>query len=197
MAGPVADATIDLNGEVPDVPAKDDSALEVEIHAPELQSSRGAVLLIALALIAAVLATVSVILLRSDQGRWDEQAREQDVLVTAHQVAVDLVTLRYDNARDDLDQILTSTTGDFRQQFADVSGSFEKVLGDGQVQSTGQVELAGISKIDDGQATVLAAVTSTVKNTEAPDGERRTYRMRLTLNDIDGDWLVSNVEFVA
>ncbi len=117
--------------------------------------------------------------------------------MTAHQVAVDLVTLRYDNARDDLDQILTSTTGDFRQQFADVSGSFEKVLGDGQVQSTGQVELAGISKIDDGQATVLAAVTSTVKNTEAPDGERRTYRMRLTLDDIDGDWLVSNVEFVA
>ena len=197
MAGPVADATIDMKGEVADVPVEDDSALEVEMHAPGLPSSRGAVVLVALALIVVVLTTVSIVLLRSDQGRWDEQAREQDVLVTAHQVAVDLVTLRYDSARDDLDQILASTTGDFRQQFADVSGSFEKVLGDGQVQSTGQVELAGISKIDDGQATVLAAETSTVKNTEAPDGERRTYRMRLTLDDIDGDWLVSNVEFVA
>ncbi|WP_064444721.1 hypothetical protein [Rhodococcus sp. YH3-3] len=197
MAGPVADATIDMNGEVTDAPAEDHSALEVEMPAPALPSSRGAVVLVALALIVAVLATVSVVLLRSDQGRRDEQARGQDVLVTAHQVAVDLVTLRYGSARDDLDQILASTTGDFRQQFADVSGSFEKVLGDGQVQSTGQVELAGISKIDDGQATVLAAVTSTVKNTEAPDGERRTYRMRLTLDNIDGDWLVSNVEFVA
>ena len=197
MAGPVADATVDMNGEVTDAPTRADSALETEMRAPDRMSSRGAVVLIALALLVAVLATVSVMLLRTDQGRRDEQAQEQDVLVTAHQVAVDLVTLRYDSARDDLDQILASTTGGFRQQFADVSGSFEKVLGDGQVQSTGQVELAGISKIIDGQATVLAAVTSTVKNTEAPDGERRTYRMRLTLDDIDGAWLVSNVEFVA
>ncbi len=68
MAGPVADAIIDMNGEAADVPTKDDSALEADTDAPELQSSRGAVVLIALALVAAILATVAIILLRSDQG---------------------------------------------------------------------------------------------------------------------------------
>ena len=50
---------------------------------------------------------------------------------------------------------------------------------------------------NDNQATVLTAVTSIVKNTEAPEGQQRVYRMKMTLDHTDGRWLVSNVEFVA
>ncbi len=133
------------------------------------------------------------------QSREDREvtARNDAVLSTARAAAVNLVTLRYSSARDDLDRILASTTGDFRNQFSDVSGSFEKVLGDGQVDSTGQVNEAGVVASDESSATVLAAVTSTVKNTQAPDGEERTYRMKISLEHIDESWLVSNVEFVA
>lgn len=45
--------------------------------------------------------------------------------------------------------------------------------------------------------TTLTAVTSVVKNTEAPEGQQRVYRMKMTLDHNDSRWLVSNVEFVA
>jgi Mce-associated membrane protein len=65
------------------------------------------------------------------------------------------------------------------------------------VESTGEIEEAGIVTADDKHAVALAAVTSTVKNTEAPDGEIRVYRMKVTLDVVDDKWLVSDVEFVA
>ena len=71
------------------------------------------------------------------------------------------------------------------------------MLNEGQVESTGEVKSVGIIDATDDHATVLAAVTSTVKNTEAPDGELRVYRMKMILDQVDGRWLVSNVEFVA
>ncbi|WP_141216441.1 hypothetical protein [Rhodococcus sp. 14-2483-1-1] len=149
-----------------------------------------------LVLFVSAVAAATVFTVQSRDGR-EVTARNDAVLSTARAAAVNLVTLRYSSARDDLDRILASTTGDFRNQFSDVSGSFEKVLGDGQVDSTGQVNEAGVVTSDENAATVLAAVTSTVKNTEAPDGEERTYRMKISLEHIDESWLVSNVEFVA
>lgn len=88
-------------------------------------------------------------------------------------------------------------TGPFKAQFDQVAASFSRVLDQGKVQSTGTVKEAGIIRVDDSSATVLAAVSSVVKNTEAPDGQQRVYRMRVSLTGHDDTWQVSNVEFVS
>ncbi|QZS52613.1 hypothetical protein [Rhodococcus opacus] len=131
--------------------------------------------------------------------RSTEAAATRDVTIldTATQMATNLVTLRHQSIDDDIKRVADGTTGPFHDQFATSSGGFGDVLNEGQVESTGEVKSAGIVDSTEDHATVLAAVTSTVKNTEAPDGEMRVYRMKMTLDLVDGHWLVSNVEFVA
>ena len=94
-------------------------------------------------------------------------------------------------------KITNATTGDFRKQFTDGGGSFATVLQQGAVESTGAAREVAIVRADDSSATTIAAVTSTVKNSDVPDGQARVYRMKLSLEKHDGRWLVSNVEFVA
>lgn len=125
------------------------------------------------------------------------EARNNEVLSTASEMSVNFVTMGHSSADSDLARILDGTTGDFRAQFASMADGFRLLLDQGAVQSSGQVVGAGIVEADDDRATVLSAVTSTVKNSEAPDGEIRVYRMKLSLEHSDGRWLVSNVEFVA
>lgn len=194
MAGSVVEPTDEVA--IQDVPVEDSSAESTSTVGNGAGRRLTALCAVLLVLIVSAVAVATVFTVQSRDGR-EVTARNDAVLSTARAAAVNLVTLRYSSAREDLDRILASTTGDFRNQFSDVSGSFEKVLGDGQVDSTGQVNEAGVVTSDENTATVLAAVTSTVKNTEAPDGEERTYRMKISLEHIENSWLVSNVEFVA
>ncbi|MDV7246620.1 MULTISPECIES: hypothetical protein [Rhodococcus] len=160
----------------------------------------GRATLAAVVFLGAIVLAGSVLGLRSwSDWRTTEAAAARDVAVldTATAMATNLVTLRHQSIDEDIKKVADGTTGPFHEQFATSSGGFGDVLNQGQVESTGAVKSAGIVDSTDDHATVLAAVTSTVKNTEAPDGEMRVYRMKMTLDLVDGRWLVSNVEFVA
>lgn len=122
--------------------------------------------------------------------------RNGEIISAAKLVTAGLVSLDYNRADDDLNRIKDTSTGQFRAQFDELAVSFRQVLGQGKVQSTGAVKEAGIVEADADQATVLAAVTSVVKNSEAVDGQQRVYRMRVQLANQDNRWLVSEVEFV-
>ncbi|MFI6362094.1 hypothetical protein ACIBG0_05025 [Nocardia sp. NPDC050630] len=126
-----------------------------------------------------------------------DDSRDHAVLDTARRIAVQLITLDHASAEKNLGAIAADSTGSFRDQWDKISGNFVTVLRNGNVESAGEVKEAGIVAINDSQATVLTAVTSTVKNTEAPEGQQRVYRMKMTLDHTGGRWLVSNVEFVA
>lgn len=129
----------------------------------------------------------------------DRQAdkRDDQVLDVTREVVAGLVSLDYKRSKADLDRIKSVATGAFQQQFGQLSASFEQVLESGEVRSTGSVKEAGIVRADDDSARVLAAVSSVVKNTEAPDGQQRVYRMLVDLERHDDDWKVGNVEFVS
>lgn len=153
-------------------------------------------LLTVIVLVVALLVAVTIMVL--DVRSTDADAtRDALVVDTARQVVVNLTTLNYDSADADIDRILVGTTGSFRDQFTGAQDSFRQVLQSGQVKSSGEVKEAGLISADDDSAHVLVAAASTVKNTDAPDGEIRVYRMNVSLDRIDGSWLVSNVEFVS
>ncbi len=154
----------------------------------------GTLLVVIVALVSVVVCLVAAMSWRS---AVEDDRRDQDVLDVASSMAVNLVTLGQQTADADLARVIDGSTGDFREQFNSAADGFGSLLADGGVNSTGEVKSAGIVEASDERSTVLAAVTSIVKNNEAPDGEVRVYRMKLTLENIDNDWLVSNVEFVA
>lgn len=151
-------------------------------------------LLLVVLILSTVVAAISAL---SAHESGDAEARDRQILDIASTMAVNLVTLGQDSADSDLSRVIDGTTGEFRDQFVSAADGFGALLTDGGVESVGEVKAAGIVESTEEAATVLAAVTSTVKNNEAPDGEVRVYRMKLTLTNVDGAWLVSNVEFVA
>ncbi|MDH6288450.1 hypothetical protein ACNJ7E_38665 [Rhodococcus sp. NM-2] len=193
MAGTTAPVEVE-----PDLDHTGKDATAATADSEVRQSTRGfiatmaAIALVALA--ALVVGGVSWTNLRAEQAA---QSRDEQILETARQVVVNLVTLRHQSVDEDIQRVADGTTGPFREQFTSASGSFGDVLNQGQVESTGEVKEAGLVTSDDEHAVVLAAVTSTVKNTEAPNGEIRVYRMKVSLDSVDGNWLVSDVEFVA
>lgn len=193
MAGTTAQVEVE-----PDLDHTENDAAAATADSEVHKSARGfivtmtAVVLVALA--ALIVGGVSWTNLRAEQSA---QSRDRQVLETARQVVVNLVTLRHQSVEEDIQRVADGTTGPFRDQFTSASGSFGEVLNQGQVESTGEVKETGLVEADDAHAVVLAAVTSTVKNTEAPDGEIRVYRMKVSLDSVDGNWLVSEVEFVA
>ncbi|MGW4774048.1 hypothetical protein ACWEO2_39165 [Nocardia sp. NPDC004278] len=153
--------------------------------------------IIALTIAVLTLGVVSVHLALEVRDNQRDDNRDQAVADTARRIAVQLVSLNHTSAKQNLDTIAADSTGSFRDQWDKISGNFASVLQSGQVESTGEIKESGIVAIDDDHATVLTAVTSVVKNTEAPEGQQRVYRMKMTLDHNDGRWLVSNVEFVA
>lgn len=198
MAGTSAPVEVETHLDHTDVDHDRDDVPATTHDSAERVPTRGFLIGLAATLVIAIAAAVcggiSWTNLRAEQAA---QSRDEQVLETARQVVVNLVTLRHQSVDEDIQRVADGTTGPFRDQFTSASGSFGDVLNQGQVESTGEVKEAGLVEADNDHAVVLAAVTSTVKNTEAPDGEIRVYRMKISLDSVDGNWLVSDVEFVA
>lgn len=150
----------------------------------------------ALCLVAATLAGVGTVLYLQVQDASAEEASRQAVLQAARQVAVDITTVSKDSAQQDVDRLMGAATGSFKDQFGQQAEVFQKVLQQANVSSQGTVREAGVSSVDQDTAVVLAAVSATVKNVDAPTGEQRQYRMRMHLKHEGDRWLVSDLEFV-
>ena len=109
-------------------------------------------------------------------------------------VAEQMVTLTAGNGRQHVDVMLGLATDPFRQQLTGLAAAFEEILRQGQVAADGRVDTTGVESIGNGEAKVLATATTTVRNTEIPDGTPRNYRLVIGLREIDGQWLVSSVD---
>lgn len=150
----------------------------------------------ALAVTAAVLVVLGVVLGLGARADHADAQRREEIVAVARQVVVNVTTLSHETVDQDVANMLSDTTGDFRRQFEDGSSTFADVVREGQVESSGEVRLAGVEQVSEQEGTVLLAVHSTVRNSAAPDGEQRHYRLAVTMQHQEGRWLASNVEFV-
>ncbi|GAC49169.1 hypothetical protein [Gordonia aichiensis] len=148
-------------------------------------------------LVAAGLAAGAVVTGVQHHDRTVAANRHAEVIAATKQAAKNLVTLRYGSADEDVKRIRENATGEFLNQMGDTTGSFSTVLQQGKVESTGEAREVAVLNADKTSATTIAAVTSTVKNAQAPEGQPRVYRMKVSLTNKDNRWLVSNVEFVS
>lgn len=148
---------------------------------------------VGLAVVALLLATlVTVLGVRLATG----SGSDEPALVAARQTATDLLTIDPATADDTLQRLTDGATGEFAGQLDARSGNFAGAIRESEVSSTGTVSAAGVSERGPGRAVVLVAAESTVQNAQVPDGEQRQYRMRLTVEEDGGRWLVSRLEFV-
>lgn len=201
---PVESGSADADGTTTDTAESDAEAEEHgDTTSPESDdaASRGGKRVLAGAIVAVVIAAAAVVasalLWVHDRDGRVADARAADAVATAKSVVSDLTTLNKSTAKTSVDRVLAQTTGDFRQQFSASSSAFQAALDQGQVDSVGRVDAAGLVSADASSAQVLVASSSTVKNSAAPQGEPRFYRMKVSLARNGESWLVSNVEFVS
>lgn len=132
---------------------------------------------------------------RDHQIQHAQEQRESYVQV-ARQAAINLTTISYAQADADVQRIVDSTTGEFRDDFSQRSRPFVDVVKQAQSESEGTVTEAGLESVDGNRADVLLAVSvrTTIAGTAQP--EPRYWRMRISLQRIGDGPKVSNIAFV-
>ncbi|WP_250284053.1 hypothetical protein [Frankia sp. CiP1_Cm_nod2] len=153
--------------------------------------------LVALSVLVVVLVATTVVFSLRWQNGHAVDARRADAVAAARQVALNLTSINFGTADADVNRLVSSATGDFRNLFTQNLDSYVDIVKQNQVVTTGQVTEAGVQDINASIAHIILAVQSTVRNTAVPNGEVRTYRMALQMEHHgDGSWLVSRVDFV-
>lgn len=127
------------------------------------------------------------------------QADEQRKLFlqVGRQGALNLTTIDWQRADDDVQRVLDSATGTFYDDFQKRAQPFVQVVKQAQSKSVGTIAEAGLESESGDEAKVLVAVTVQTSNAGAPEQQPRAWRMRLTVQKTGEDEAkVSNVEFV-
>lgn len=123
--------------------------------------------------------------------------QDQLFVQVARQGAVNLTTIDWAHADADVQRILDSATGNFRDDFSLRSQPFLDVVKKLQSKSIGTIVEAGLESRTGGQAQVLVAVSVKTTMVNQPDPEPRSWRMRISVEKVGNDQAkVSKVSFV-
>jgi Mce-associated membrane protein len=130
------------------------------------------------------------------QARQSDQLREL-FIETGKKGAVNLTTIDHTRAEADVNRILDSATGAFRDDFASRSGPFIDVVQKARSTSSGTVTEAGLESVDGDEGQVLVAVTVATTSLDVSDQPLRYWRMRLTVRKVDDGAKIAKVDFVS
>jgi Mce-associated membrane protein len=123
------------------------------------------------------------------------EAQRNLFVQTAREGAVNLTTISYTEIDADVQRILDSATGAFRDDFQQRSQPFIEVVKAAQSQSEGTVTEAGLESVRRDWARVLVAV-AVKSRTAAGEQSPREWRMRIDVQAVGDGAKVSNVVFV-
>jgi Mce-associated membrane protein len=174
------------------------TASDEDAHAVENAGPRGGVRLALVVGLVTVVAVVGLITWLGGRAHESHQAQQQRQLFiqVARQGAMNLTTIDYTRVDADVQRILDSATGQFRDDFQKRSQPFIDVVRQAQSKSEGTVVEAGLESEQGDQAQVLVAVTVKTSNAGAAEQQPRAWRMRISVQRVGNKAKVSNVEFV-
>jgi Mce-associated membrane protein len=147
-------------------------------------------------------ALVASLALGATRGRDWYAARQTSAanaaaLAAAKQLAINFVTVDYTKVDADVARVKAGATGEFLKSYSTSAADLTKVLVANQTLSTVQRTEAALVSGDQDSAIALVGVVAPTKNTAVPNGETKTYRMRLDLRMVGDTWKVENLEFVG
>jgi Mce-associated membrane protein len=113
----------------------------------------------------------------------------------ARQGALDLTTIDYTHADNDVHRILDGATGKFRADFQSRSQPLVDVVKQARSKSQGTITEAGLESFhqDSAQALLAVAVTTTYAGNQS---DSKAWRMRIDMQKVGNSAKISNVEFV-
>jgi Mce-associated membrane protein len=125
-----------------------------------------------------------------------EQQRSAAFITTARQGVINLTSLDFNKAKEDVQRVLDIATGEFRDDFQRRADDFASVVKDSKAVTEGSVAATAIESMNNDSAVVLVLANERVTNLAGAKDQPRTFRFRVSVVH-DGDELkVSKVEFV-
>lgn len=157
---------------------------------PPRQARRGII-----AALAALVALTAFLGWRDVQVHRDEQLRESMVQAGRDGVLA-LTTIDHERVDDDVQRILDTSTGTFRDDFAQRAESFKDAARKAASKSVGTVVESGFESFDGELGKVLVAMVVMTSNRGAPEQQPKGWRTRVSVIR-DGDaFKVAAVEFI-
>lgn len=203
--GGVADAAADAEGIEP---AAVDAADDIEADVAEPQSlstapQRNARRVVLTVVAATLIVVISLGLL--SVGGWmmwqhhkivGEQQQRAEYAAGASQGVVNLMSLDFNHAKQDVQRIIDSTTGDFKKDFEAQAGDFVKVAESSKAITVATVHATAVQSMTDNTANVLLAVSTRVSNAASKEQQPRSWRLSVDVVRDDGQIKLAKVEFV-
>ena len=124
------------------------------------------------------------------------QAQRSQFLQVARQGALNLTTIDWQHAEDNVHRILDGATGEFYDDFAKRSQPFIEVLKQAQAKTVGTITEAGLESETTDSAQALVAVSVQTSNAGEPEQVPRAWRMRINVQKVGDQVKVSDVGFV-
>lgn len=126
----------------------------------------------------------------------DRQHRAAAFAAGAKQGVVNMTSLDFNKAKEDVQRVIDSSTGEFRDDFQARAADFTKVVEQSKVVTEGTVNATAVESMDGRTALVLVSATSRVTNSPNSKDEPRNWRLRVTVTEEGGQYKMSKVEFV-
>ncbi|GBE67519.1 hypothetical protein MFM001_39810 [Mycobacterium sp. MFM001] len=166
--------------------------------APRRQRARIA----ARALAAAAIVAICALLGASGYMMWHhhtaDQQRQRDAafVAAARQGVVNMMSLDFHKAKEDVQRVIDSSTGEFRDDFQKRAADFTSVVEQSKVVTEGSAKTTAIESVGKDSAVVLVLANERVTNSAGAKEEPRSFRLRVSVAR-DGDQIkMSKVEFV-
>jgi Mce-associated membrane protein len=132
-----------------------------------------------------------------DHGATDREQRAANFVAGARQGVVNMTSLDFNRAKQDVQRVLDSSTGQFRDDFQQRAKDFTEVVEQSKVVTQGTVTAAAVESMDEHSATVLVSATSRITNSAGAKDEPRMWRLRVIVTEEGGQYKMSKVDFVA
>ncbi|TAM65407.1 hypothetical protein [Mycobacterium sp.] len=126
----------------------------------------------------------------------ERNQRAANFIAGARQGVVNMTSLDFNKAKEDVQRVIDSSTGQFRDDFTQRAKDFTTVVEQSKVVTQGTVNAAAVQSMDANSALVLVAATSRITNVAGAKDEPRNWRLKVTVTNDGGQYKMSKLEFV-
>ncbi|OBH99103.1 hypothetical protein [Mycobacterium sp. E2733] len=151
---------------------------------------------------AAVIVLICAFVAASGYMMWERHEtternqRTANFIAGARQGVVNMFSMDFNRAKEDVQRVIDSSTGQFRDDFQQRAKDFTTVVEQSKVVTQGTVNAAAVQSIDGNSALVLVAASSRISNAAGAKDEPRNWRLKVTVTDDGGQYKMSKLEFV-
>jgi Mce-associated membrane protein len=142
------------------------------------------------------LVAASGYLLLHHQRVGEEQQRHAEFAAAARQAVVTLMSIDGAKAQEDVQRIIDSSTGQFRDDFQNSSKEFVDVAKESKSVTTASVKASAVESMSEDSAVVLVTAATTIRNTAGANQQPRTWRLSVDVVRDGGQIKMSKVDFV-